>query len=75
MIVAQVIDAVIAARLSRGPEPDASSPNDADLSSATPTLRIAGNLGKSPGRCNRRWRDRDMTGKRGAPARIALLKP
>src|SRR5271156_5472124 len=75
MIVAQVIDAVIAARLSRGPDPDASSPNDAGVSPAVPPLRIGANLGKSRGCCNRRPRDRDMSGKRGVPARIALLKP
>src|SRR5580700_6177680 len=39
MIVAQVIDAVIAARLTRGP--GASSPNDPLASTVVPTLRIA----------------------------------
>jgi hypothetical protein len=68
MIVAQVIDAVIAGRLRRGPEPDASSPNDADVSPAVPMLRIGGNLGKSRRACNRCPWDFAMSGKRDAKA-------
>ena len=44
MIVAQVIDAVIATRLTRGP--GASPPNDAAVSTAVPALRIAGTVGE-----------------------------
>src|SRR5579872_161770 len=52
MIVAQVIDAVIATRLTRGP--GASSPNDAAVSTGVPALRIVATLGESGSACNRR---------------------
>src|SRR5215472_15562668 len=53
MMVAQVIDAVIATRLTRGP--DASSPNGA-VSLAVPTLRIAITVGDGGTAGNRRRR-------------------
>jgi hypothetical protein len=52
MIVAQVIDAVIASRFGRGP--GASPSSDAADSTAVPTLRIGGNVDESGAACNRR---------------------
>src|SRR5580698_4642885 len=73
MIVAQVIDAVIAERLIRGP--GASSPYDAAVSPAGAELRIAATLGESGMACNRRRAPADMPRKRGARTRRALEKP
>src|SRR5580704_707889 len=68
MIVAQVIEAVIATRLIRGP--GASSPNDAAASPVVLRLRIGGNVGQSLRACNRPHRARAMC--RHALARNAL---
>ena len=51
MIVAQVIDAVIATRLTRGP--GASSPNGAADSTAVPALRIPATVDDRDAACNR----------------------
>jgi hypothetical protein len=53
MIVAQVIDAVMATRLTRGP---GASPNDAAVSPAEPALRIVATVGDSAAACNRHRR-------------------
>src|SRR3984885_15125116 len=73
MIVAKVIDAVMAMRLNRGP--GASPPNDAAVSSAVPARRIGANLGERRDACNHRRRAFAMSGKRGGRAPLALQKP
>jgi hypothetical protein len=60
MIVAQVIDAVIAVRLTRGPGD--SSVADAAVSAVIRVLDIEANVGKRVAACKRRRRARDMCG-------------
>jgi hypothetical protein len=72
MIVAQVIDAVIAARLNR--DPGASSPNDAALSPAVPTLRIVGTVGESEAADNPSPARPRYAGKAWSPARGCLTE-
>ena len=69
-MVAQVIDAVTATRLNRGP--DESSPKEAAVPPLVRRLGIAAILGDSRAADNRRGRACDMSGKRGGLPRVAL---